>query len=450
MEKTNSVLIVDDDEIVRYGLSEKLAAEKFRVLSADSGPAALELFRSEKVDAVLLDYRMPDMDGLDTLRELRTIDQAIPVIMVTAHGDIATAVKAIKAGAYDFVEKPPQISRLIATLGRAIDKLRLERELTRLQVFEDSSLEWIFGVSAATRKNIEDIKLVAGSDLSVIIQGETGTGKSFLAKIIHTMSSRARGPFVRVDLNAIPETLLESELFGYERGAFTGAVAAKKGHFEAALGGTIFLDDLQNMSQAVQSKILNVVENKTICRVGGTTPMKLDVRILAASNRDLQGLVAEGGFREDLFYRLGEFIITRPPIRELKRDLEFFVNKFLEEAAAEFKVPVKGLTDEAVAALREYPWPGNIRELKNVIRRAALLSRSGGIGKEHLIFHSATRPEEDCQQAVAPLREAVKGIEVRMIKRALEQTNGSKTQTASVLQIDYKTLMRKMKEYDIL
>jgi DNA-binding NtrC family response regulator len=307
------VLVVDDDEIVRAFLIDVLGANGFSAVEAEGGEGAVALFERHAPDAVLVDLEMPQINGIEVMRRLKEIDPAIPVIIVTGHADIPTAVKAIKLGAYDFIVKPPKIDKLIFTLQRAIEKLRLRRSVDRLNEAVGTSLEWSFGRGPAMKKIIKQINQVASSDFSVIIQGETGTGKSYIARAIHSLSKRADRPFVTVDMGSIPETLAESELFGYDKGAFTGADEKKQGFFEAANGGTVLIDELQNMSPNVQSKLLSVVEEKRIHPLGSARPVEVSVRIIAATNSDLAKSVRERRFREDLFFRLSDFAITLHP-----------------------------------------------------------------------------------------------------------------------------------------
>jgi DNA-binding NtrC family response regulator len=446
------ILIVDDEEIVRFALSEKLRENDFSVIEAFDGRNAVDVFGREVVDAVLLDLRMPDMNGIETMQELKKIDPDVPIIIVTAYGDIPTAVQAIKLGAYDFIEKPPQISKLIVTLQRAVEKLELQRMVKRLDTTFDTSLELLMGKSKVIKKVIEQIKQVSWTDMSVMLQGETGTGKSFIANTIHNVSKRAAKEFVRVDIGLIPETLVESELFGYEKGAFTGAERKKNGYFELAHGGTIFIDELQNMSPVVQTKLLSVVEEKRVYPLGSVKPLDIDVRIITATNKDMKKIVAENKFREDLFFRLGEFIITLPPLRERLDDIPFFARKFMIEAEMEMNKQIKEIDNDALDYLRQYDWPGNIRELRNVIRRAVLLSEDGVIRNTHIELKKEDGDEKKETLGVSslfPLKAAVADTEKKALRYALHITQGNKKKAASLLNIDYKTLLSKIKEYGI-
>jgi DNA-binding NtrC family response regulator len=447
MEK---ILVVDDDEDLRTIIREVLRDGGFSVAEAEDGLSALKLFRAAIPDAVLIDLKMPHMDGIETMKEFRKIDPNVPVIIITGHGDIPTAVEAIKSGAYDFISKPPEFDRLVFTLRRAIERRGLEREVERANSALSSSLELQFGKSDATRAVISQIRQIAGTDFSVIIQGETGTGKSFVAGAIQGLSPRAGKPFVSVDIGLIPDHLVESELFGYKKGAFTGAERDKVGYFETANRGTIFMDELENMSPHVQAKMLSFIEKKKIYPLGGTAPLDLDVRIIAATNKDIKTCVKMKEFREDLFYRLGEFIITLPPLRERADDIPLFAQRFVFEAATELNKQIRGIADDGVALLLTHSWPGNLRELKNVIRRATLLTEGDIIHRECIAsLISEQCADKSSSSAFSPLRDAVKELEKKLIRQALEKTKGNITRAAKLLDVSYKNLYDKVKEYNL-
>ncbi|MEK7846213.1 MAG: sigma-54 dependent transcriptional regulator, partial [Nitrospinota bacterium] len=334
-DSLNKILIVDDDRKIVYIISEVLKNNGFSPKGAYCAMDALEIFKKEIFDAVLLDIKMPGMNGIDAIREFKNISAENPIIIITAYTDIQTAVKVIKLGAYDFITKPLDFDNLIIVLKRAVERVGLEREVKRLSTTIESYLEGLFGSGKAIRGVIEQIYHVAETNFSVIIQGETGVGKSIVARSLHDISRRAKAPFVTLDMGVIPETIIESELFGYEKGAFTGAERSKKGYLEIANGGTIFLDELENMSPHMQSKILRVCDEKKICPLGSTREIGVDVRIIAATNKNIGKELEDRRFREDLFFRLGEFIITIPPLRERIEDIPFFARKFLQEAAKE-------------------------------------------------------------------------------------------------------------------
>lgn len=452
-DSLNKILIVDDDRKIVYIISEVLKNNGFSPKGAYCAMDALEIFKKEIFDAVLLDIKMPGMNGIDALREFKNISAEIPIIIITAYTDIQMAVKVIKLGAYDFITKPLDFDNLIIVLKRAVERVGLEREVKRLSTAIESYVEGLLGSGKAIRGVIEQIYNVAKTNFSVIIQGETGVGKSIVARSLHDISKRAKAPFVTLDMGVIPETIIESELFGYEKGAFTGAERSKKGYLEIANGGTIFLDELENMSPYMQSKILRVCDEKKIYPLGSSREIDVDIRIIAATNKNIEKELEDRRFREDLFFRLGEFIITIPPLRERIEDIPFFARKFLQEAANELNRTVYELTDEAEDYLKRYPWPGNVRELKNVIKRSVLQSPTGIISQENLKFLSYGKFEDKSKTALLPLKEVsaltIRDAEKKAIMQVLEWTNGNKTKAASILQIDYKTLLVKIKKYNI-
>jgi DNA-binding NtrC family response regulator len=443
------VLIAEDEKVTRTAITGLLRKEGMQIVEATNGQEAIELFLRESPDVVILDIVMPVLGGMETIGKLKQIDASIPVIIVTARTDATTAVETMKLGAYDYLVKPVDPGKIIITVQRAFEFRRQSRELNRLQTSEDASLERFVGRSPGMKKIAEQLKQVAATDLSVVIQGETGTGKTLLAKILHNISRRADKEFVKIDLGSMPETIIESELFGSEKGAFTGAVQAQRGFFEAANEGTAFLDDLENVSPLVQSKLLTVLESKTVSRLGSRKTISLDIRIIAATNIDIQKQVREGKFREDLFYRLGEFIITLPPLRERADDIPFFAQRLLEAATSELSLPIKTVSNAAIDRMVRYPWPGNLRQLKNVLRRSALLSGGNEILPEHIEPLLGIRQGRGSNDDLVPLRTAVSGVEKRMIKMALETTKGNKAAAAAALQIDVKTLRTKMQEHGI-
>lgn len=442
------ILLVDDEKLVRSVMADMLSKNGILVTEASSGNKAVGLFAGRPFDAVLLDMIMPDMDGIATLKELKKINPDVPVIIVTGYGDVATAVEAIKIGAYDYVEKPVDENRIVLTIHRATEKKRMETKVRELGMAINNSLEWSLGESLAMKGVIGAVNKVAATDFSIIIEGETGTGKSTIARIIHNLSRRAKQPFVTVDMGLIPETLVESELFGHERGAFTGADRKKMGFFEAANGGTIFIDEMENMSPFVQSKLLRVVESRLVHPLGSTKPVEIDIRIIAATNKDIRRNVSQKQFREDLFFRLGEFFIKVPTLRDRHEDIPFFADKFLLEAAGELGKQAREISTEAMTILMSYSWPGNIRELKNVIRRAVLFCDSESIGPGDINFLIGDAIEEPAGNFAA-LKDIVGRVEAEAIGNALKISGNNRTKAASVLQIDQKTLRTKMKEYGL-
>ncbi len=378
------VLVVDDEESIRRSLGGLLADEGFEVVSAADGEAALSVLRDDdEVDLVLLDIAMPGRDGMAILEELRTDRPELPVVMMTGHGTIETAVRATKLGAYDFVEKPLSAEKLLLTIQHAVEQARLERENRRLRS-ETLRAHEILGESEVTRKLKEQIRQAAPTNGWVLITGENGTGKELVARQVHLQSRRARAPFVEVNCAAIPEELIESELFGHEKGSFTGAIARKRGKFELADEGTIFLDEIADMSLKTQAKILRILQEHKFERVGGTETVEVDVRVIAATNKDLEKEIADGSFREDLYYRLAVIPFHVAPLRERREDIPLLVGAFVREFCAESGVAGKEITPRAMEQLQAYAWPGNVRELRNVTERMVLMTPGGRIGLDDL------------------------------------------------------------------
>jgi two-component system response regulator AtoC len=448
----NRVLIVDDEEEIRWTLNEFLKDNGHETIEASNGIEALKLFKTEKPSVVLLDLKMPGIDGIECMEQMRSIDPDVPIVIITAHGDVPTAVKAVKLGAYDFMLKPPNLDILVMAIQRAIEKLNLRRTLNKLSTEIEASIELLLGKSKPMRRIIEQVRQVAQTDFSIILQGETGTGKSFIARTIHNFSRRSEESFVSVDMGVMPENLVESELFGCEKGAFTGADRKRKGYFEIAHKGTIFIDELQNMSPLTQAKLLRVVDEKRIHPLGNTTSTEVDVRIIAATNKDILKLLEEKKIKDDLFYRLGEIVISLPPLRERAEDIPFFAHKFFREAVEELKKNIVDISDDALEILKLYSWPGNIRELKNVIRRAVLFSNENILRPQHInILIKNTTEEEELE--LLSLKEltskTIRNTEKEAIKKALDISKWNKSKAARILQISYMSLLTKIKEYDI-
>lgn len=453
------ILIVDDEDYIRLVLSEFLENRGFTPRSAKDGFEAIALFSSDRPDAVLLDLSMPGMDGMEALSRLTAQDPSVPIIILTANTGVSSAVEAVKAGAFDFISKPPDFEEITMRLNRAIEKAQMKVSLERLSNSVEASFARYLGKSPAIKSVISQVHRVASSPFSVIIQGETGTGKSTLAEFIHNLSERADKPFVRVDIGVLPDTVIENELFGHSKGAFTGADRAKKGYFEMAEGGTVFIDELENTTAQVQLKLLTAVEQKSVYPIGAARPVAVDFRLIAATNTDLSELVRLGKFREDLFYRLSEFTVTLPPLRERTEDIGFLARRFCDEACAELKKKPLEIDEAAMDFLAQKRWPGNVRELKNAVRRAVLLSNGPVLGKGSL--------EEVCESTgaapgsfstgpgtkILPLREvsskAAAIAETEAIRQALSLTGGNKSKAAAILQVDYKTMLTKIRLYDI-
>ena len=448
-ETVKRVLVVDDEADLRSMVCDALQMEGYATSEAADGLEALRVFRAVAPDAVLLDLQMPRQNGLVTLREIRAIAPDVPVIILSGHGDVAAAVAAVKGGAFDYIEKPPDFERIALTLRQALEKKRLEGEVRRIGAALDISLENKFGASPAIRGVIGRMKQVAPTDLAVIVQGETGTGKTHVAHAIHELSRRAAMTFVRVDVSVIPASLAESELFGARKGAYTGSDKDRVGYVAGANGGTLFLDDIENIPLEIQAKLLDVLETKRICPVGGGEPIALDFRVVAATNRDLRRCVAAKTFREDLLYRLGEFVIDIPPLRERPEDILFFMDVFLLEACTEMGRQVRGFSAAAAELLLRHPWPGNVRELKNVVRRATLLAPGDLVesGQIDFIERGGETPPGDCP--ARSLKEAVREFEKQILRQALEKTGGNKTRAAELLKVSYPNLLGKVKEYGL-
>lgn len=450
------ILIVDDEEDLTLGYSRCLQKEGYDVSTAGSGEDALELLKQEIFDLVLLDIRLPKMDGMQVLSHALEIDPDIVVIMMTAHGTVKSAVNAMKIGAHDYLMKPCDHNELRLVTKKTLQVHQLKREVSQLKLVERKRYPdtAIFGNSEKI-KNVKDmIKVVAKTPkTSVLIQGESGTGKELVAKAIHNWSARASKPMIPINCSAIPENLMESELFGYEKGAFTDAKNVKKGVFELAHGGTLFLDEISSMKLSLQPKLLRVLETHSFRRIGGTSDIKIDVRIIAATNQDLKECVDNGSFREDLYYRLKVMVINLPLLRERPDDIIPMSKLFVGQYNSEFSKNITGFTKEAEQLLLNYDWPGNVRELKNVMERASILCTSNVIDVEQLpreLHNHQPREnkilvEEPAPDEVLTLQE----VEKKYILKTLQKFSGNKSQTARELNISRSTLREKLKQYDI-
>ncbi|HFE52268.1 MAG TPA: sigma-54-dependent Fis family transcriptional regulator [Bacteroidetes bacterium] len=448
-----TVLIVEDEEDVRWALKETLSKKGYQVRTAATGEEGLDLARKEVLDLVLLDVRLPGMNGIEVLRHLKEEDPDLPVIMITAHEEAQPAIQAMKMGAFDYFIKTVDLDVLLLAIEKALETNRLKREVARLKAEQQSEAKMeLFGVSKAMEEIRELIRIVAATPrTSVLIQGESGTGKELVANAIHAMSLRADRPLVKINCAAIPENLLESELFGYERGAFTDAKKAKKGLFELADGGTLFLDEISSMRLSLQPKLLRVLETGTFRRIGGTADVQVDVRIVAASNTDLGQRVREGEFREDLYYRLKVMEINIPPLRERREDIIPLAKLFLERLNKEFGKNIRGLSERTEKLLLGYHWPGNVRELRNVMERATILCQGALIEPEHLPLELRTSASLDV--ATSPESgdedESLAAMERRHILRVLEKSQGNKSLAARRLNISRSTLREKLRQYGL-
>lgn len=449
-----NILVVDDKDSMRDMLTETLLEEGHTVDAADTGARALDLIRNKSYDLVLTDLKMPDVSGLEVLDGVKEIDNDISVIVMTAYGTIEDAVTAMKKGAYDFITKPFDTEHLCVMVKRAMENRRLvaENALLREELYSVEGFNDIIGKTEKMREICALIQKVAGSDASVLLQGETGTGKELFAKAIHMLSQRKGRPFIAINCAAIPHELLENELFGSEKGAFTGAHARKMGKFEIANSGTIFLDEIGDMDIALQAKLLRVLQQKNFERLGGTKTVDVDVRVIAATNMDLTQRIKSKQFREDLFYRLSVFPINIPPLRERIDDIKELADYFIAKYCRDMSKPLKSLSAQAARLLEQYHWPGNVRELENTVERAVILAEGRKITPDHLAIR-ITRPEEIRLREGAGLKEigmhAQAQAERSAIVRVLKQTRNNKRKAAKILQIDYTTLFDKMKKYTI-
>jgi len=449
MTMQERVLIVDDEEQMRDLLAKILEKNGFQVSMAGDGNQALALLEKEPVDLVVTDVRMPGMDGMEALKAIKELSPEVVVIIMTAFGSIDQAVQAVKEGAYDYISKPFKIDEMLLTIKKALEERYLRHEVTALrhELRTRYHFENLIGKSRAMQEVFTLIEQVASSRSTVMVYGKSGTGKELVARAIHYNSLRAPRPFVAVNCAAIPSELLESELFGHEKGAFTGAIATKVGKFELANGGTLFLDEVGSMRLDLQAKILRALQEREIERVGGTRTIKIDVRVIAATNRDLKKAVEEGTFREDLYYRLNVVPITLPDLKDRQEDIPLLANHFLQKFAQESNPNIREISKEAMGILMSYPWPGNVRELENVIERAVTLGRGCAILLSDLPPHLAggAGPVERALAEEASLEE----LERDYIEAVLRRTKGHQIRAAAILGIDRRTLYRKIRRYGI-
>jgi two-component system nitrogen regulation response regulator GlnG len=460
------ILIVDDEEDIVNALARIVHREGLTPLLAKNGQEALQMVRAGDPDVLLVDFKMSEMDGMELMRKVRELDPDLPVILITGFAEVRGAVEAIRAGAHDYLAKPFDHPEVIRIVLRALNERRLRQELKNLarHVRNTVPLRETFGPSEGVGRLISAIKQVAGSSFSVVIVGETGSGKEVVARAIHDASPRSNGPFIPVDCGAIPEALLESQLFGHERGAFTGADRQTVGEFEAAQTGTLFLDEISNMALAFQAKLLRVLQERTFHRLGSTKSTKVDVRVLVASNRSLEELCEIGSFRRDLYFRLNEYTISIPPLRQRREDILFLAKRFVDLTNIELGKSIQGFSQSTIEAMLNYGWPGNVRQLRSVVRRAVLMGEDI-ITEEHLGLKRMTREPWAGSELAAgpqapgeewdglPLREIVgrntARLEREVIAQALLTTGGNKAKAARLLQVDYKTLHSKVKGYGI-
>jgi len=445
------VLIADDEKNMRWVLGQALDAEGYEIIEAANGKEALAAVAEQEPDILVLDHKMPAPDGMEVLRRLRAKGYRFPIIMLTAHGNVQTAVDAMKAGASEYLTKPFDLEELKLGIEKALTMSGLAAEVERLreELDRDWDVEGIVAADPGMLAVLDTVGKVAPTSATVMLYGESGTGKELVARALHRLSGRSAKPFVSVSAGALPETLLESELFGYEKGAFTGAMNAKPGRFELANGGTIFLDEIGDISPSVQVKLLRVLQERTFDRLGGTRSIEVDVRVIAATNRDLQQLIADSTFREDLYYRLNVVPITLPPLRKRPSEVPLLVAHFLDKYGATGRT----ISSEAMTALVEYQWPGNVRELENTVERVAILSHGDEIGVEDLpaeVRAGTVYCGPDARHVVLP--EAgldLEEVELDLVRQALDRAGGSTPKAAKLLGLTTKTLEARMNRFGL-
>lgn len=447
-EKPIRVLLVDDDEAMREALAVRLESWGYDVSTAGDGSEAADRAGTEPPDVIVTDVVLPGMSGLDLLERLRKSGLTCPIILITAHGSVNWAVEAMKRGAMDFLTKPVDHEHLAALISAAADEVRLRRDTDSItRTLESDRLGPLVGRSQAMRDVFESVRLLADNQTSAILRGESGVGKEVVARTIHELSSRSGGPFIAVNTAAIPEGLIESEVFGHEKGAFTGATSARQGCFEQADGGTLLLDEIGDMPLVLQPRLLRILEEGRTRRLGGSREVEFDVRVLAATHRDIETLVADGVLREDLLYRLNVFTIEIPPLRERTDDIPLLAHHFIRQFNERHETEVDGLREESRERLAAYPWPGNVRELRNVLERAVILCREGWIEPGHLAPYVRDGGRER-REVVLPVGITAAEAERRLIEETLEAVDGNKTEAARRLGLDPKTIYNKLKQYE--
>jgi two-component system response regulator AtoC len=453
MKADYQILIVDDDESIRQMLAAVLEREGYQTIKAKDGEEGLALFRSTAPDIVLMDIRMPGMNGIETMRTMLQHRSGAAVILMTAYADLDTAVKAIKNGVFDFVIKPFDLAEISLLVNRAYQIREMRREIGELrhELSETYRLDRIITNDPAMRQLCESVKRIAQRNASVVIHGESGVGKELLAASLHYNSPRAAHPFVKVNCGAIPEGLLESEFFGHEKGAFTGAVARRTGRFEHADGGTLFLDEIGELPLSLQVKLLRIVQDREFERVGGDRTLHVDVRLVAATNRNLEEMVAAGTFRQDLYYRLNVVNLSIPPLRQRPSDIPLLASHFLRKFAEEHNGEIDGFDDHALAVMQRYSWPGNVRELANAVERAVVMSSGRTLFAEDLPGAVVEASRQTSASSAPPtlLKELLRKFEASVIKQALERHQGNRSYTANELGISRRALLYKLHELDL-
>jgi DNA-binding NtrC family response regulator len=450
MKERSRVLIVEDDDLARENLAYILSKEDYEIESVGSGPEALELIRAKDYDLILTDLRMEKVDGMEVLSQAKALKPEVEVIMITGYATVDSAIEAMKKGAFHYIPKPYKIEEVRAIVRQALEKKRLRDEVERLRrdIEAREGLSSIVGKSKPIQELMETIRKIAPTDCNVLIIGETGTGKELVARAIHQLSRRSRGPFLALNCGAFTEELLANELFGHEKEAFTGAHSVKQGLFEAANGGTLFLDEIGDMPQAMQVRLLRVIQERAVLRLGGTKTIPVDVRIVAATNKDLKSLVEEGKFRSDLYFRLNVVSLHVPPLSQRREDIPLLAHHFLKKFAARHGKEAREISEEMMAALMNYPFPGNVRELENIIERAVALSKGPVLDIKDLpedIQLFQMRAVRSRMGALPTLEEAERDY----IKWVLEYTGWNKTRASEILGIDRVSLWRKIKQYGL-
>ena len=455
------ILIADDEDVIRFVLHEALEKEGYEIEEASHGEEAVLKARNISFDLIVLDVKMPRMDGIEALKEIQKIDPGIPVVMITAYGNSKIAMQAVREGAYDYFNKPFDVNEIRIVVKRALEKRRLQNQIDRLesQLLQEYRFDRIIGTSPKIQEVFALINKVVTNDVTVLIGGESGTGKELVAQAVHYHSYRSKKPFVKVSCVAIPETLLESEMFGHERGAFTGAHQTKLGKFELAQAGTLFLDEIGDMPLSLQAKLLRVIQERELERIGGTKTVKVDIRLIASTNRNLAEAVKAQTFREDLYFRINVLPIYLPPLRERVDDIPLLVQHFIKYFNQKIGKNVKRISDEVMKILMDYSWPGNVRELENVIQRAIILSSGDVIAPDLLPPNLHGIPPIPDLSHIAedfsiPMLERIQivtdKIEEKMIRAALQKANLRRRETADLLGISRKSLHNKMQKYDLL
>jgi len=448
-----SVLVVDDEDLIRWSLRARLEEDGYDVAEAPDGAAALERV-SAGVDLVLLDFRLPDIDGLELLRRIKESDPDTVVVLMTAHSTVQNAVEAIKSGAFHYVIKPFEMDEMMALVERALETTRLRREVRELRALQSEpfSLDRIIGESPPMRAVKALLKKIAGTPAStVLLGGESGTGKDLASRSLHYSSDRAAGPFMHITCTALPESLLESELFGHEKGAFTDARQQKRGLFERAHRGTVYLDEIGDMTPALQAKLLRFLEEKAFKRVGGADDIRVDVRVIAATNRDLEEAMRKGAFREDLYYRLNVLPVVMPPLRERTGDVPLLARYFVDAFNREFRKNVSGLSAEVLRLLGSYSWPGNVRELKNAVERAVLLAEGDQLGPEDFLVLGTRTTRTGAQVA---FRLPAPGVDIHelersLVEQALERTEGNQTRAGQLLGLNRDQIRYRVEKFKL-